>query len=129
MRTRRIQCSKATARTLGHKAPVEIWPARRDELLGHPVVSGKAGPGRIRANRSKLHMTYLIFACTVTNREVVTNEEFEEYLWVEPQNLDDCDEATKSFFKPTTNGIPEQSSLSIEMVFERLPTLVHGMGR
>ncbi len=48
----------------------------------------------------ELHMIYLIFDCQAANRDVIINEEFDDYAWVKPQDLKgyDLNEATRSTF-------------------------------
>ncbi|BDH45110.1 nucleoside triphosphatase NudI [Salmonella enterica subsp. enterica serovar Choleraesuis] len=48
-----------------------------------------------------LYMVYLIFDCRSSSRDVVINEEFEEFAWVEPQDLPryDLNVATRATLK------------------------------
>ena len=49
----------------------------------------------------KVYMVYLMFDCTAENKDIILNEEFEEYAWVKPENLKnyDLNEATKGTFQ------------------------------
>lgn len=38
-------------------------------------------------SKEEIYMIYLIFDCISANREVVINEEFQDYAWVSPADL------------------------------------------
>jgi nucleoside triphosphatase len=49
----------------------------------------------------QVYMIFLIFDCLAFNTEVVLNDEFEEYVWVLPENLRsyDLNDATRKTFE------------------------------
>ncbi|WLI77825.1 nucleoside triphosphatase NudI [Kosakonia sp. H02] len=48
-------------------------------------------------SKEEIYMIYLIFDCVSANRDVVINEEFQDYAWVAPADLHryDLNEATR----------------------------------
>jgi nucleoside triphosphatase len=67
------------------------------EELGDRLVIETVTPFRFRDDRrvktyadgrtEEIYMIYLIFDCHAANRDVVINEEFDEYAWVRPEDL------------------------------------------
>lgn len=49
-------------------------------------------------SKEQIYMIYLIFDCVSANREVIINEEFQDYAWVKPHDLHryDLNEATRN---------------------------------